>query len=230
MDYPDEKRITIFTGHFGSGKTEISINYALALKEQYEDLALVDLDFVNPYFRSREAKDYLNSRGINVIASAAEGYNSDLPALSRQIGGVLSNPDVRVVVDLGGDETGARAIGRFRSKFEDTQYDLLFVLNPFRPFTSTFEEVELIVKQIEASSRLKVTAMVSNPNLLTETTVSDILTGHDKIMQIAQALGVPVWMMAVEKIFGDLPEIKTLGLPVLKLTRQMTTPWESPNY
>lgn len=228
MSRQPEKRITIITGHYGSGKTEIAVNFTLQLKDDYQELALVDLDFVNPYFRSREAKEYLNSRGITVIASAAECFNTDLPAFSPQIGGVLGSPAMRVVVDLGGDETGARAIGRFRNKIADNEYDLLFVINPFRPFTTTTEEIDLIIRQIETSSRLKVTAFISNPHLMTETTVRDILSGHETVCKTARTLDIPVKIIAVEQRFGHLPEITGLKMPVLNLTRQMMTPWERP--
>lgn len=226
MSYFGDKRITVFTGHYGSGKTEISINYVLMSKNNYQETALVDLDFVNPYFRSREARDFLQGDGIRVIASAEDCFNTDLPAFSPQIGGVLQNRKVRVIVDLGGDEIGARAAGRFRHQIADGDYEMYFVVNPFRPFTTTPAEVSKIIADIETSSRLKVSALVSNPNLHNETKEEDILAGHQEVQKMARFLGVPVRFLAVEQSFADRPGLQQMALPILWISRRMLAPWE----
>ena len=226
MELPQDRRITVFTGHYGSGKTEISLNFVLQIKNMHSETALVDLDYVNPYFRSREARELLNREGIRVIASAEACFDTDLPALSPQVGGVLGHKDVRVVVDLGGDAAGARAIGRFRRQVADDEYELYFVINPFRPFTSNIEDIRSTIGGIEAASRLKVTALVSNPHLIRETTIGDIISGHEKVQETARALGLPIACVAMESRFRDLPEIKNTGLPVLNIARLMLVPWE----
>lgn len=223
------KRITIFTGHYGSGKTEISINFTLNFDGDYDKIALVDLDFVNPYFRSREAKTMLTREGIRVIASAEDYFNTDVPAFSPQIIGVFRDKETRVIVDLGGDEIGARAAGRFRNHIADTDYELLFVINPYRPFTKDTEDIAELIKKIEMASRLKVTALVSNPNLAAETTIDDIISGHQRVLEISCSLGVPVAWLTVEKSFGnfsEIPKAAQIKEPVLELARIMLTPWE----
>ena len=221
----DSKRISIFTGHYGSGKTEIALNYVRQFKSKYKETALIDLDFVNPYFRSREARELLAGEGIKVIASTEELFDTDLPAFSPQISGALRNPEVRVIVDLGGDEAGARAAGRFRNHIFDDEYELLFVVNPFRPFTSGPAEIGEVVAGIEAACRLKVTALISNPNLMTETTLSDILAGHETVLETARAMGLPVRFMVSEGSFGERLKLE-VGVPVLQITRMMLKPWE----
>lgn len=225
------KRITIFTGHFGSGKTEISINYALSQanekgEERENKLSLVDLDFVNPYFRSREVKASLNQAGIRVVASAEDYFNTDVPAFSPVIGGVLADKESRVIVDLGGDDIGARAIGRFRSRIPDEDYQMCFVINPFRPFTSNAVEIRDLISKIETASRLKVTSIISNPNLGMETKAENIVSGHEIVADIARILHLPLEFLTVETSFSEHPLIKKLPIHVMKITRMMLVPWE----
>ncbi len=226
-DMSDRKpRISVFTGHYGSGKTEIAINYALELKNRFARVALVDLDIVNPYFRSREAKEFLAGRAIQVVASAEQCFNTDLPALSRDITGVLKNEEVMVVVDLGGSETGARVMGRFRRQIKDDEYEMLLVVNPFRPFTAGPAGIQSLVVEIEAASRLKVTALVSNPNLGRETTVQDIAAGHRLVREAARATGLPLRFIALDCSLAGSRDLENQELPVLFLKRFMLTPWE----
>lgn len=225
------KRISVFTGPYGSGKTEISINFALTqskLKESsfYTNVNLVDLDFVNPYFRSREAKEFLNSEGVRVVSSAEDYFNADVPALSPQISGVLRNPSSKVIVDLGGDETGARAIGRFKNCILEDEYEMYFVINPYRPFTSTFNKIRDLIILIENASRLKVSSIISNPNLARETQVEHIISGHERVVQLAQVLNKPISFLAVEEIFMQNPEICNLSDQVISIRRIMKAPWE----
>lgn len=226
MPDKDEKRITVFTGHYGSGKTEIAVSYTLQCAKNTTGITLIDLDFVNPYFRSREAKQLLEQQGIDVIASTEELFDTDLPAFSRRIGGALGKLDSKVIVDLGGDEAGARAIGRFRNLMNEANYELLFVVNPYRPFTSKPSEIKTVIDQVEKASGLKVTSLVSNPNLITETSITDIVRGHKTVLETAGMLDLTVQFTAVESRFADCPEIVELGTPVLLISRRMLVPWE----
>lgn len=220
------KRITVFTGHYGSGKTEIAVNYTLKCATRTTGITLIDLDFVNPYFRSRESKQLLEQQGIDVIASTEELFDTDLPAFSRRIGGALGKSDSRVIVDLGGDEAGARAIGRFRNLMNEENYELLFVVNPYRPFTSKPSEIKTVIDQVEKASGLKVTSLVSNPNLITETRVTDIVSGHRTVLETASMLNLTVRFTAVESSFTGCEEIADMGTPVLTISRRMLVPWE----
>ena len=164
--------------------------------------------------------------GITVIASAEDYFDTDVPALSPRIGGVLKDSAARVIADLGGNEAGARAVGRFRHQIAEDEYELLFVVNPYRPSTANTDEINDVLTKIEGASRLKVTALISNPNLHCETTLENILFGHRTVLSASSSLGLPVRFIAVESGLARSPEICGLGLPVLEIKRQMKAPWE----
>ena len=207
----NDKRIRIITGHTGSGKTEFAINYAIKLKTlQDKPIAIVDLDIINVYFRSRQREQFLEKYGIEVISSSL-GNNSilDLPALSANINKPLNNKNYNVIIDLGGDTNGARVIRRFidsikRNK-KDKEYDMFYVTNFNRPQTQNFEETIEHIKSIEQASELKVTSLVSNTHLLRETKKSDIVRGHSLSKKVSKALNVPVRYICYLKNMKDNP-------------------------
>ena len=220
--------VVIFTGRFGSGKTEISINYALSLTRPPRSAhpILIDLDLVTPYFRTREMAEEMRSLGVEVIAPAAVAQHIDLPGVSPEILGALQQEERPVVMDVGGDKQGARALGQFSSRLQQRGYTMHFVVNPYRPFMDTVEGIAAAVAEIEASSRLKATTLVSNPNLLTETTAAVVEEGHRLVEEAAQALGLSVAFIVLEqklaRYFGDnhFPE------PILVLQRFFHPPWQ----
>jgi hypothetical protein len=219
----DGRDLTLFTGRFGSGKTEIAINYALALAER---AILVDLDIVTPYFRSRETAQAMQARGVDVVAPAAVGQHLDMPAISPQILGAIQRTDRLVVVDVGGDPQGARALGQFSGAIRQRGYTMHFVVNPYRPFTNTLKGLAHSIAEIETTSRLKVTSLVSNPNLIGETTVQQIIDGHALIETLAGQVGLPIAFVCVERRwageFGSIP----LAQPLLALDRYFVMSWE----
>ncbi len=240
----------LFTGRFGSGKTEAAINYALTLAKSRRDgkqeraatsVILIDLDIVTPYFRSREMSTgrAMEERGVRVVAPNVVGQHLDIPAITPQILGAFQQTEQPVVVDVGGDPQGARALGQFsgairKAATEGRPYAMHFVVNPYRPFTDTLERVTHSIAEIEATSRLKVSSLVSNPNLIGETTVQTILEGHAQIEEFASKLGLPIAFVCVERQWIDQvrrvprnPRHPTVfSRPVLILDRYFVLPWE----
>jgi hypothetical protein len=246
----NHSQILLFTGRFGSGKTEAAINYALALAEPEGDgkrgrattgVILIDLDIVTPYFRSREmsAGRAMEERGVQVVAPNAIGQYLDVPAITPQILGALQQTERPVVVDVGGDPQGARALGQFsgairKATTEGRPYSMHFVVNPYRPFTDTLEGLAHSIAEIETTSRLKVSSLVSNPNLIGETTVQAILDGHARIEGFAAELGLPIAFVCIERRWVDQVSATTrdsgrptvFARPVLVLDRCFVMPWE----
>jgi hypothetical protein len=234
--------LTIFAGRFGSGKTETAINYALLLardgrleRENWEaseppvtavrEPILVDLDIVTPYFRSREAAEAMAEQGVQVIAPSVVGQYLDMPAISPQILGAIQQSEKPTVLDVGGDQQGARALGQFSAAIRRRRYIMHFVVNPYRPFTDTVRGLAHSIAEIEASARLQVTSLVSNPNLMHETTKTQIVEGHTKLEAFARELGLPVAFVCIERQWvADLDNHFTE--PVLPLDRFFVMPWE----
>lgn len=233
-DVMPDADIVILTGRFGSGKSEAAINYALTLARQAAEetdpaarVILIDLDIVTPYFRSREAADRLRDLGVQVIAPAAVGQHLDTPAITPQILGAIQQADLPVVLDVGGDRQGARALGQFSPAIGQRDYRMHFVVNPYRPFTDTLDGLRGSIAEIEASSRLKVSSLVSNPNLIGETTLEQIIHGHARIEGFARALGLPIAFVCVERQWIEaLAAGPGFSQPVLVVDRHFVMSWE----
>lgn len=220
------KPITIFTANLGSGKTEISINFARELQQRGKQVSLVDLDIINPYFRTRLAKDNLANQGLKVVCPPGELVNADVPALTPAIRGALQAKEGFCVCDVGGDDVGAIALGMYKPILQEGRYDLYFVVNTCRPFTKDLAGVLKIMHSIENNSRLKVTGLVSNTNLGRQTDVQIMLEGYYKVLEMAQTLNLPLAFMASPSKFVKDLKIKLPNVPVLPLEFYMRTPWE----
>ncbi len=233
----------LFTGRFGSGKTETAINYARALVrgtapgielEPTEGLpggppaavVLVDLDIVTPYFRSREMAARMLEQGVRVVAPSLVGQHLDTPAISPQILGAVQQTNHAVVLDVGGDKQGARALGQFSHAIRQRGYVMHFVVNPFRPFTDTRQGLAGAIAEIEESARLRVTSVVSNPNLIGETTAREILDGHEMIRSFAQELGLPIAFVCIARQWATRLSQDDFGESLLILDRYFVQPWE----
>lgn len=240
-DMAHQPAVRIFAGRFGSGKTETAVNYALALaRGQAPDgsglpsrpvagalrVILIDLDVVTPYFRSRETAARMLDQGVEVVAPSIIGQHLDTPAITPQILGAIEQGQRPVVLDVGGDQQGARALGQFRPAIEKQGYAMYFVVNPFRPFTSTAAGVAASIAEIEASSRLRVTCLVSNPNLIGETTLSGILDGHAQLSDFARQLKLPIAFVCIERSWAGRIETAALSQPILTMDRFFIQPWE----
>lgn len=188
----DPKRITVFVGHYGSGKTELAVNYAIALRKIGKKVIIVDFDIVNPYFRTKDAEEVLNTFGIEVIAPKYANMNIENPALPPEIYHAFDDKDSYVIFDVGGDDDGAIPLGRYHSRFADEECDVFFVLNERRMFTSDIDGALEILGSIEAVSRLKVTAVINNTHLKEETTPDVIERGEKFAEEFSKRTGLPV--------------------------------------
>lgn len=192
------KRITLFAGHYGSGKTNIAVNYALYLKSLGKSVVIADLDIVNPYFRTRDSINELTQAGVRLISSEFASSNVDLPALPQDVYSILDNHGESAIMDIGGDDRGAYALGRYADSIKDeNDYEMLFVFNKFRPLTPTAEDALEIMREIEVACKINFTAIVNNSNLGELTTPQDVLSSVSETQRLSEILGLPVKMTAV---------------------------------
>ena len=187
------KRVTLFAGHYGSGKTNIAVNYAFHLRRQGLPVIIADLDIVNPYFRTKDSAKELEEAGIEVIASPYANSNLDIPALPEKMYRVCRDHSVYAVIDVGGDDQGAVALGRYTPEIlEEGNYEMIFVANAFRPLTRRPEEALEVMREIEAAGGIPFTAIVNNANLGEETSAEDVLRGEAFCRELSQLSGLPV--------------------------------------
>ncbi|MBR5528304.1 MAG: hypothetical protein IKV97_04810 [Clostridia bacterium] len=212
------KRITIFAGHYGSGKTNVAVNYALSLADSGLRVSLSDLDIVNPYFRSKDSEKILSDAGIRFISSEYANSNVDVPALPPEAYAVTADKESFAVVDVGGDDRGALALGRYvPSIIEENNYEMLFVVNKFRPLTKDAAGALEVMREIEYAAKLNFTGIVNNSNIGDETTVQDILSSVSYAEEISRITGLPVKMTSVhysleKELLGKIPDIFPIKL------------------
>ena len=226
--------VIIYTGSFGSGKTEIAINHSLKKAKQKNKTVIVDLDIVNPYFRSREMKEELKKIGIKVIAPPGKYAMADIPLISPEIKGIIQKSHRILILDVGGDDVGARALAGFYPILKDIKYQMNFVINPFRPFTKNYTEIKKMLNDIELSSRLKVNGLIANPNLGLETDVDAFINGNDVVKEVSSKLGLPIKFVAIEQEFyqknKDIQKIKdNIFENRFIIKRFMELPWDKVN-
>ena len=194
------KRITLFAGHYGSGKTNIAVNYALKLKNDGYAVKIADLDIVNPYFRTKDSQLDLEKAGIPLISPAYANSNVDLPALPQEVYSLVQRKDFYAVMDIGGDDRGAYALGRYTPYIlEENNYEMIFVANFYRPLTRTAEEALEVMREIEVACGIKFTAIVNNSNLGNLTTANDVITTYDKTTKLSKLSNLPVIFTSAEK-------------------------------
>lgn len=216
------KRLTLFAGHYGSGKTNIAVNYAMMMKKQGYDVIIADLDIVNPYFRTKDSEKELEEMGIELISSQFANTNLDLPSLPQEMYRAVQDKSKYAVMDIGGDDAGAVALGRFAPFIkEEDNYDMVFVVNFFRPLSRTAEEAFEIMKEIEAASKLKFTSIVNNSNLGELTTAEDVLSTERETEKLVALSGLPLKMTSVkEGLYNELDN-KTKNLFCLALQNKI---------
>ena len=217
------RRITLLAGHYGSGKTNIAVNIAFDLKEKGNNVAIADIDIVNPYFRTKDSQSELEEKGIKLICSEYANSNVDIPALPQDIYSIIDNKDMMAVVDIGGDDRGAYALGRYSPGIvEENNYDMLFVINKYRPLTPDAQSTVEIMHEIEVAGKIKFTGIINNSNIGNETTAEDILDSIAYADEISQIAGIPVVMTTVMKeISGELIG-KVPNLFALKLQKKLS--------
>lgn len=204
----DFKRLTLLCGHYGSGKTNVAVNLAFHLKEQYNSVVVADLDIVNPYFRTKDSLDDFKSRGIELICSEYANTNVDIPALPADMYRLTTNKSLTAVIDVGGDDRGAYALGRLvpEIKAEDN-FDMLMVINGFRPLTPDAESTIEVMREIEQACKLKFTGLVNNSNIGEETRAENVINSMDYANEVSRASGLPIVMTTVKcELYDELKD------------------------
>ena len=196
----EHKRLTLFAGHYGSGKTNIAVNYALLLAKEGKKVCIADLDIVNPYFRTKDSERELEENGITLICSQYANSNVDLPAIPAESYRLVQDKSCFGVIDIGGDDRGAYALGRFADAIKaEGSYRMAFVLNCFRPLTSTVDDAIEIMREIETAGKIKFTAIVNNSNLGALTTKEDVIASVKSAEELSRLSGLPIKMTTVNE-------------------------------
>ena len=217
MDYK-YKRITLLSGHYGSGKTNIAVNMALDLKKQYENVAIADLDIVNPYFRTKDSAEELQQNGIRLIVSDYANSNLDIPALPDDMYAITDDKKLKTIIDVGGDDRGALALGRIAPQIvSENDYDMLLVINKYRPLTPDAASTVEVMREIEAAGGIRFTGIVNNSNLAADTTEEDVLNSFEYANEVSALSGLPVVLTTVEKrlynnLLGKVENLFSLSL------------------
>jgi hypothetical protein len=220
----DDKRIRIITGHYGSGKTEFAVNYVIKLAEQHKRAAIADLDIVNPYFRSREKKAFMEKLGIRVVAPLGGHTNIDLPAIPAEILTLLQDQSYHVVLDVGGDAVGARTLGCYNQYFKQGNYDMFIVINTNRPNTRCPEAIMEYIDSIEKAARIPATGLVNNTHMLRDTTLEDVLKGYEVVKEVSRLSNLPLkYISVIEEVAGLIP--KGLSGEVFPIKMYMRPEW-----
>lgn len=229
----EHKRLTLFAGHYGTGKTNIAVNYALHLAAEGKKVCIADLDIVNPYFRTKDSAGELEAAGVELISPQYANSNVDLPALPAEAYRLVEDRNTWGVMDIGGDDRGAYALGRYTPFIlEENNYRMIYVANCYRPLTRTAEDAMEVMGEIEQACGLRFTDIVNNSNLGTETTARTVLDSLPFIEKLSTLSGLPVFMhtaradvarelhlpdvlpMQLQEKYFDLPEQKPKNRPL----------------
>ena len=190
----EHKRLTLFAGHYGSGKTNIAVNYALLLAGEGKEVCIADLDIVNPYFRTKDSAKVLEEAGVTLISPQFANTNVDLPALPAEAYRLVTDKSIYGIMDIGGDDRGAYALGRYvPAILEENDYHMVFVANSYRPLTRTPEEALEVMREIEAACGLRFTDIINNSNLDTETTPETVLSAQSYTEALSALSGLPIF-------------------------------------
>ena len=207
----EHKRLTLFAGHYGSGKTNIAVNYAIAMAKEGKPVCIADLDIVNPYFRTKDSAAQLAEAGVKLISPWFANSNVDLPALPAEAYRLVQDKSVYGVMDIGGDDRGAYALGRYVPSIrEENDYRMVFVANCYRPLTATAQEALEVMGEIETACGLKFTDIINNSNLGAETTPQTVLESLEYIRELSQLSGLPVLAHTAEETVARQLEISNV--------------------
>ncbi len=220
------KGIVVIVGNYGSGKTEVSINLAVNRKRAGVDVKIADLDLVNPYFRTREAREPLSELGIEVVVPEEKYLQADLPILSPVISGLIRQPSDLTLIDAGGNDVGVTVLAALADFLRNKSVHMLQVVNPYRPFTDTIESCLKMRGEIEKASKMAINGIIGNANLIDETSVDDIYNGYDFVKALSDESRLPLKFITVSVEL--LSEIDTglFSCPVLPIERQLVPPWK----
>lgn len=211
------KRLYIFAGHYGSGKTNIAVNFALQMKKSGAAVKIADMDIVNPYFRTKDSIHVLEEAGIQLISPAFANTNVDLPALPAEMYGIIQNKDFHAVLDVGGDDRGAYALGRYVPYIlEENDYEMCCVVNFHRPLTKNAEDALEVMREIEAACGIRFTAIVNNSNLGADTTAETVESSFKEAERLSELSALPIIFTCIPRFL----EGKITGNNILPLTLQ----------
>ena len=214
----EHKRLTLFAGHYGSGKTNIAVNYALLLAGEGKKVCIGDLDIVNPYFRTKDSAAVLEKAGVELISPQFANTNVDLPALPAENYRLVTDKKIYGIMDIGGDDRGAYALGRYVPAMKaENNYRMIFVANCYRPLTRTPEDAMEVMAEIEAACNLKFTDIVNNSNLGSETTAETVLNSVPFVEKLSSLSGLPVFATTAvadvaAELSGKIPNVLPLQL------------------
>ena len=218
--------IVIICGNYGSGKTETAVNLAFLRKKDGLDVKIADLDLVNPYFRAREARELLEAEGVGVILPERQYMHADLPILAPAVAGMIRQPSELTILDAGGDDVGVTVLAALEDCLSDKEVHMLQVINPFRPFTENVEGCLKIKEEIESTSKLKITGLIGNANLIDETTPDHIHRGYDFLMDVSHATGLKSEFITASSNLIPQLETEKFSCPVLRINRKLNLPWK----
>ena len=208
----------MFAGHYGSGKTNIAVNYALGLKQSQKDVVIADLDIVNPYFRTKDAKNVLEENNIRLISSPYANTNVDTPALPAEAYSVIHNREVSAVIDVGGDDRGALALGRFTDAIiSEDNYEMLFVINKYRYLTRDAQSTLEVMKEIKKACKISFTGIVNNSNIGDETTEQTVLDSVSYANEVSKLSSLPIRFTSVKEDLAYKLEDKIDNVMPIKL-------------
>ena len=227
----EHKRLTLFAGHYGSGKTNIAVNYALHLAKEGNPVCIADLDIVNPYFRTKDSAKELEAAGVHLISPQFANTNVDLPALPAEAYRLVTDKNTYGIMDIGGDDRGAYALGRYVPAIvAENNYRMAFVANCYRPLTRTPEDALEVMREIEAACSLEFTCIVGNSNLGTETTPQTVLDSVAYTEALSQLSGLPIWLYtATMEVAKELEGKLSNVLPLKLQEKYFDLPSQRPN-
>ena len=215
----DTKRLTLLCGHYGSGKTNVAVNLAIYMKKQYNNLVVADLDIVNPYFRTKDSLDDFKKHGIELICSEYANTNVDIPALPADMYRLTTDKSLTAVIDVGGDDRGAYALGRLVPEIKaEGNYEMLMVINGYRPLTPDAASTIEVMREIETACKLEFTGLVNNSNVGELTTAEYVLNSMDYASEVSKQSGLPIVMTTVKADLYD--ELKDKIDNLLPMTLQ----------
>ena len=226
----EHKRLTLFAGHYGSGKTNIAVNYALRLAGEGKSVCIADLDIVNPYFRTKDSAKVLEDAGVHLVSPQFANTNVDLPALPAEAYRLVTDKAVYGIMDIGGDDRGAYALGRYvPAILAENDYRMIFVANAYRPLTRTPEDAMEVMREIEEACGLKFTDIINNSNLAAETTAETVLDSVSYVEALSKLSGLPVFATsAVDTVAAELEGRLSDVLPLQLQEKYFDLPSQKP--